>query len=160
GIECRHCHSEWATERLADHGRLWGAAGDGREGEALALEGANVDLTAPWLTPLVRGGDAAPGRPAADGRAAGEQGIGQRRPTVVAYPCQQWVDGGLVGADLVALAPVADPGHPRPVADQIVAAAGDSAADVAPRVLAGDNCVGQRPPEAGGDEQAAALLSG
>jgi hypothetical protein len=38
-----------ASERLTDGGRLRGAAGDGREGEALALEGADVEPAGPRL---------------------------------------------------------------------------------------------------------------
>ena len=39
----RHGHGQRVGERRADRRRLRGAAGDEREGEALALEGADVD---------------------------------------------------------------------------------------------------------------------
>ena len=47
----RHGHGERVGERRADVRRLRGAAGDGREGEALALEGADVDGAEPRLRP-------------------------------------------------------------------------------------------------------------
>jgi hypothetical protein len=49
------------SERLTDGGRLRGAAGRGREGEALALEGADVDPAGPGLAPLVGPRVAGPG---------------------------------------------------------------------------------------------------
>ena len=45
----RHRDGQRLGERRADHGRLRRAAGDGREGEALALEGADVDVAGPRL---------------------------------------------------------------------------------------------------------------
>ena len=62
------------------------------------------------------------GRATADGGAPREQSEGERRTAVVAQGRQQRVDRRRAGADLVAPAPVADPGHPRPVADQVVRA--------------------------------------
>ena len=46
-------------ERLADHDRLRRAAADKLEDEALALEGADVDVAGPGLAPLVGGRGAA-----------------------------------------------------------------------------------------------------
>ena len=73
----RHRDGQRVGERRADQGRLRGAAGDGREREPLALEGADVDVAGPRQAPLV-GGRGARGRAAADGRAAGQQGHGRR----------------------------------------------------------------------------------
>src|SRR5262249_41567546 len=86
-------------QRVAERraGRLRGAAGDGREGEALALEGADVDARAPDVAALV-GGAGLRGIALADGGAAGQQGHGLGRPAVVAQRRQQRVPADQVVA--------------------------------------------------------------
>src|SRR5262249_54032707 len=108
-------------ERGEDGWRRRGAAGGGREGKALALEGADVHGPDPAQAALVGGGDAGAGGPGAEGRAAGQQGHGLRRPAVVAQGGQQ-----------------------RGAADQVVAAGEGAKTDVRETPVAGDDRVGQR----------------
>src|SRR5262249_34725037 len=98
-----------------------GAAGGGREGKALALEGADVDGPDPAQPALVGGGDARSAGPGVDGRAAGQQGHGRRRPAVVAQGCEQ-----------------------RVAADEVVAAGEGTETDVGEAAVAGNDRVGQR----------------
>ena len=87
------------------------AAGDRRQGESLALEGADVDgaVDDPRLAALV-GMDSGRDQAVAagiDGGAAGEQGHGRRRPAIVAQRSQDRT--GETGQDDVAADAVADP---------------------------------------------------
>ena len=77
---------------VSDPGRLRGAAGGGREREALALEGADVDAARPRQTPLVgvRGRLRAVVPPPMAGL-PGSRGMVVRRPAVVAQGRQQRV---------------------------------------------------------------------
>src|SRR5262249_10820321 len=79
---------------------------------------------------------------------------------VVAQRCEQGVYGCLGGTDLVALAPVAHPGHPRTAADQVVHTVRlERASDIAAWVVGHDR-VGQRRLAAGRNVESAAVLGG
>ncbi len=73
----------------------------------------------------------------------GSSAMPRSQPTGIAQGRQQRVDRRLGCADLVALAPFANPGHPRSDADQVVRAADPARLDVATSVPRDDR-VGQR----------------
>ena len=152
-VDGRHRDRKRLGEWAAELGRLRGAAGDGREDEALALERADVDMAGPRLTPLVCG-RCARGRARADRGAARQQRHCPCQPAVVAQGAQKWVAADQVvrafeAAHDVATAGLGGDDRVRQCRRGIVPAEGEAAV-----VVGADCAVGQR--GTGRDEKAAA----
>src|SRR5262249_39157720 len=139
-----HLERQRVSKRRIDLGRLRRAAGYGLEREPLALERTNVDMHETWLTALVGGGGAGT-RPAPNGAATWQPRHREGGPAVAGERSEQRIDGRFVGADLVALAPVADARKAASDTDKVVRARRvHRAEDVEIEVVARDDRIRQR----------------
>ena len=89
GLLAVTAHGERVGERRADVRSLRRAAGDEREVEALALEGADVDSADPAQSALVSSGDACATGAGVDGRATGQKSHRLARAAVIAQGSEQ-----------------------------------------------------------------------